>query len=207
MIQQFLGQLFGQAAQHAARHGGLEDPEVRRGLQVLGNIQQHLYGRWLQARSTRVACSIRLNHPQHGVLRCAESMAGLCTACDNPVCIEHAAVVVATGDPVCFACIDLARAAVTERGHAVPPGSSTGAADEIDAKQRTKLRRKYLRRLGLKANADQAQINAAFKKKAAAAHPDKAAPGPARDRAHERFVELGRAREWLLEDLEKREAA
>jgi len=75
-----------------------------------------------------------------------------------------------------------------------PPRSRTHQKSEHQ-----KLRRKHLRRLGLKGRPSEQEILAAFKKKAAAAHPDKA-PAGKKKQAHNRFVRLGEARDWLLDD-------
>ena len=46
------------------------------------------------------------------------------------------------------------------------------------------------------------EIQQAFKREAAKAHPDRQ-PADQKDKAHKRFVELGTARDWLLERARK----
>lgn len=194
-IPGIIGQAIGHAVQQAGEHAAVDDPEVRQAMGILGRVQQHLYGKWRDAQHSRVACAVRVNHPQFGPLRCTEPMMGACVACTHPVCLEHASVTIATGDAICFACIELVRTKRAEqpRAQAPPPGAAPSPEDE------KKIRRKHMRALGLKGHPTEKEIQAAFRNKAAKTHPDKAKPGPARDKAHHKFVALGTARDWLIE--------
>ncbi|MHC4984850.1 MAG: J domain-containing protein [Planctomycetota bacterium] len=212
MIDELIGQFLGRAAQHVSQHAGVEDPETKQALTVIGLVQQHFFGRWLPAQRTRVACAIRVNHPQHGPLRCAEPMIGACVACNNPICIEHASVTITTGDAICYACIELVRAQRAQQVGPIPAGHgpyASGRAPAPEAKDDDfkKLRRKHMRTLGLKGDPTEEEIRAAFRTKAAASHPDKARTPAAREKATKRFKKCGEARDWLIANVASSRAA
>ena len=218
MINELIGQFLGRAAQHASQHAAVEDPEMSQALSVLGLMQQHLFSRWIPAQRTRIACAIRVNHPQHGPLRCAEPMIGACVACNNPICLDHASVTVTTGDAICYACIELARAQRSQHVGPVPPGhgpyagnqrqsSTSSGSSDSEAQELKKKRRKYLRMLGLRGSPSEEEVLRAFRAKAAASHPDKARTPAEREKATAKFKQYGVARDWLIKDMSSARAA
>ena len=205
-------QIFGQAAEHLP----IDDPEMAQAVRLISKVQMHLQSTWRHAQRTGIHCEQQVRSPHGETLRCVEGMSGTCIACRRPVCLYHSAMVPENGDLLCFGCVGAAQRAARETASSSkakdynepPPGrsrtetpSSGSAAEDTD-----KLRKKFLRRLKLTANPTEAEIKSAFKREAAKAHPDKA-PAGQRDKAHEKFVSLGEARDWLLADLQRREAA
>jgi len=115
-----------------------------------------------------------------------------------------------SGDLICFSCVATAQRVAKESA------TSKGATDYSQAgnstKARTsgiddseKLRKKYLKMLKLSGSPTEDEIRTAFKREAAKAHPDRVAP-ERRQKAHEKFVALGQARDWLISDLNKKAA-
>lgn len=203
-ISHLFSQLFGAASEHLP----IDDPEVAQMVRVMSRMQMHLQGQWKQAQRMGISCEQHVRNPRGEVLRCVEPMGGTCVACRRPVCLHHCAIVPDSGDLLCFGCIGLSQKAARERGPAEPPksghaGSSSAQAGE--AEDFDKLRKKYLRRLKLSGDPTEEEVRAAFKREAAKAHPDRQ-PADKRQKAHEKFVALGEARDWLLEHMRKRAA-
>lgn len=198
-------QIFGQAADHIP----IDNPEIAQAVRLVSKMQMHLQGSWRHAQHMGIHCEQHAAGAHGEPLRCVEPMAGTCVACRKPVCLFHAALVPESGDLLCFGCIGVAQrsAHVTggeKRGpkdYRGAPRGPSGAAPESDEK----LRRKHMRRLKLTGDPTEADIRAAFKREAASAHPDKAPPEQ-REKAHEKFVALGNARDWLLANPKKRAA-
>lgn len=203
-ISHLFSQIFGAASEHLP----IDDPEVAQMVQVMSRVQMHLQGQWKQAQRMGISCEQHVRNASGKVLRCVEAMAGTCVACRRPVCLHHAALVPGSGDLLCFGCVGLAQKAARERGPAEPPrsgSSSSSSASEDDDEDFEKLKKKYMRRLKLSGDPTEDEIKAAFKREAAKAHPDRA-PADKRQKAHEKFVALGEARDWLLEHTRKRAA-
>ena len=204
-VSNLLSQIFGAASEHLP----IDDPEVAQMVRVMSRLQMHLQGQWRQAQRMGISCEQHVRNPRGEVLRCVEAMGGTCVACRRPVCLHHSALVPESGDLICFGCIGLAQKSARERGPAEPPkagpqGSSYGKTGD-DGEDFEKLRKKYLRRLKLSGDPTEEEVKAAFKREAAKAHPDRA-PADKRQKAHEKFVALGEARDWLLENMRKRAA-
>ena len=204
-ISNLLSQIFGAASEHLP----IDDPEVAQMMRLMSRVQMHLQGKWKQAQQMGISCEQHVRSPHGEVLRCVEAMGGTCVACRRPVCLHHCAIVPDSGDILCFGCIGLAQKGARERGAAEPPkpgaqGSSYGKSEDDD-EDFEKLRKRYLRRLKLTGSPTEDEIRHAFKMEAAKAHPDRA-PADKRMKAHEKFVALGEARDWLLEHLRKRAA-
>lgn len=172
------------------------DPTTTVVVRLAGRLQEHVFGRWREAAATRLPCAVRFQANNGAVAVCTESMIGACVCCRQPVCIEHANVSLSTGDPICFGCIELARQSRASDPAGAPPPA------QVNVEQERKLRRKYLRLLKLKGQPTEDEIRQAFKREAAKAHPDRQ-PAADKDKAHKRFVQLGTARDWLLERARK----
>ncbi len=172
------------------------DPTTTAVVRMAGRLQEHVFGRWRAAGETRLPCAVRFQAHNGTVGVCTAAMIGACICCEYPVCIEHANVSLATGDPICFGCIELARQARASTPRGAPQST------QVNVEQERKLRRKYLRMLKLKGQPSEDEIRQAFKREAAKAHPDRQ-PAADKDKAHKRFVELGTARDWLLERARK----
>lgn len=194
-LDTLLSQVFGQAAAQVTT----SDPETTVAIRILGRVQAHVFGRWRMAQRQGLGCELHFAPPGQPAARCRQPMIGLCSVCQRPVCLSHAAVHLETGTPLCFGCIELARS-VTAQGH-----RSASAPPQADEQERTKLRRKHLRRLRLKGHPTEAEILAAFKRLAARAHPDRQPPGQ-QAVATKRFKALGQSRDWLLSELKAQAA-
>lgn len=203
-ISHLFSQIFGAASDHLP----IDDPEVAQMVRVMSRVQMHLQGRWQQAQRMGISCEQHVRSSRSEVLRCVEPMGGTCVACRRPVCLHHCALVPDSGDLLCFGCIGLAQKSARERATAEPPNSepsSSRSSSSSDAEDYEKLRKKYLRRLKLTGEPTEEEVKAAFKREAAKSHPDRA-PAEKRKKAHEKFVALGEARDWLLENMRKRAA-
>ena len=206
-------QIFGQAADHLP----IDNPEVAQAVRVLSKLQMHLQGKWRQAQHMGMHCEQHVRNQFGEHLRCVEPMSGTCAACRRPVCLHHSAIVAENGDLICFACIGVAqkvaRAESTRgatdysepqgekaKGNQGPKTQSGPSPEDLE-----KLRKKYLKRLKLTGEPAEDEIRAAFRREAAKAHPDRA-PAAQREKAHKTFVGLGEARDWLLQNLNKKAA-
>jgi len=208
-------QLFGQAAEHLP----IDDPEMAQAVRILSKVQMHLQTNWRHAQRMGVHCELQVRGAHGDMLRCVEPMANTCVACRKPVCLYHSAAVPETGDLICFGCIGLAQQACAQNrtgrapndygqpGNAPRGGASSGNGNARASAQEDeeKLRRKYMKRLKLTGEPTESEIKTAFKREAAKAHPDRVPP-ERRQKAHEKFVGLGEARDWLLANM-KRKAA
>lgn len=203
-LSSIFSQIFGAASEHLP----IEDPEVALTVRIMSRIQMHLQGAWRQARHMGIGCEQIVRSQTGATSRCSEAMAGTCVACRRPVCIGHAAIVPESGDLVCFGCIGVAQKSAKARGPQEASASGAGAREAHSGDSEEdfdKLRRKYLRRLKLQGDPSEDEIKAAFRREAAKAHPDRA-PADKRQKAHEKFVALGEARDWLLQHARKRAA-
>ena len=206
-ISSIFSQIFGQAADRIP----IDNPEIAQAVRLVSKMQMHLQGSWRHAQHMGIHCEQHAVGPHGDPLRCVEPMAGTCVACRKPVCLFHAGLIPENGDLICFGCVGVAQRAARQAGndrrgpkdYNAPP--SGGPSAQASAESDEKLRRKHMRRLKLTGDPTEADIRAAFKREAAKAHPDKA-PADQRDKAHEKFVALGEARDWLLANLRKRAA-
>lgn len=194
MIDELLNQLLGRVS--------VDDPAMQLNLRLTARLQQHLLGKWRNAQRMGLACQQRVRDPRGQVLRCVEPMSGTCVACRAPVCVHHSAVVFEQGDLICFSCIGHAQKTVPKYEQGAPSDSASEPQSPADQE---KLRRKFMKRLKLTGDPTEDEIRAAFKREAAKAHPDRVPPEK-RQKAHEKFVMLGEARDWLLKHA-KRKAA
>ena len=208
-------QLFGQAAEHLP----IDDPEMAQAVRILSKVQMHLQTNWRHAQRMGVHCEQQVRGPHGDMLRCVEPMANTCVACRKPVCLYHSALIPETGDLICFGCVGTAQRASAgyRTGRApndygkpgdAPRSNSESASNNARAsaqEDEEKLRRRYMKRLKLTGEPTETEIKAAFKREAAKAHPDRVPP-ERRQKAHEKFVGLGEARDWLLANM-KRKAA
>lgn len=197
-LQSLVSQLFGAASEHLP----IDDPEVAQAVRVISRVQMHLQGSWRHAQRMGISCEQHVRNARGELLRCIDQMSGTCVACRRPVCLHHAALVPESGDLLCFSCVGVAQKVARERG--ASPGPQPGATEK-PSEDFEKLRRKYLKRLKLSGDPTEEEIKAAFRREAAKAHPDRA-PADKRQKAHEKFVALGEARDWLLEHARKRAA-
>jgi len=200
-------QIFGQAAEHIP----VDDPEIAQAVRILSKIQMHLQSTWRHGQRMGLHCEQQARGPHGDTLRCVEPMASTCVACRRPVCLFHAAIVPNNGDLVCFSCVGVAQSAAKARstGRGATDYSKAGGSAESKKKASTddeeKLRRRYMKRLKLTGNPTEDEIRSAFKREAAKAHPDRVPP-ERRQKAHEKFVSLGEARDWLLAHQGKKAA-
>lgn len=200
-LSSIFSQIFGQAAEHLP----IDDPRVAQAVRLVSKMQMHLQSTWGQAQRMGIHCEQKVRTPTGEVLRCVEPMASTCVACRRPVCLFHSAIVPDSGDLICFFCIGAAQKAAQARSAGQGPtdytqagaGGQSSRSEAKSAADDEKLRKKYLKRLKLTGDPTEDEIKAAFKREAAKAHPDRVAPDK-RAKAHEKFVGLGEARDWLL---------
>lgn len=161
---------------------------------VLTRVQQLLAGPWHAAQTTHLPCAVHFRRQGDGaLLRCTEPMTGACSVCNRPACLSHAMVGLENGELICLGCVEIAR-----QNLGTPPDArESGNGDDFE-----RLKRKHLRRLRLTGDPGEAEILAAFRREAAKAHPDKQPEGR-KAQAHKRFVLLGEARDWLVENLRR----
>lgn len=206
-ISSLFSQLFG----HAAEHIPVDDPEFAQAIRVLSKVQMHLQSTWKHGQRMGLHCEQQVRSQNGELLRCVEPMASTCVACRRPVCLFHSAMVPETGDLICFSCIGGAQQTAKARAAGRGPtdysqaGSSSKSRTETPSEDEEKLRRKHLKRLKLTGEPTEDEIKAAFKREAAKAHPDRVPP-ERRQKAHEKFVGLGEARDWLLAHQRKKAA-
>jgi hypothetical protein len=206
-IRSLFSQLFGAASEHLP----IDDPEVAQMVRVMSRLQMHMQGPWRNAQMMGIRCEQQARGARGETLRCVEAMSGTCVACRRPVCLHHAAIVPDSGDLICFGCIgnaqQSARARANSGAASEGPAYSSGSPPprEEPGEDHDKLKRKFLRRLKLTGDPTEDEIRAAFRREAAKAHPDRA-PADKRQKAHEKFVALGEARDWLLKHVGKRAA-
>lgn len=202
--------IFGQVMSQVSDHVQIEDPEMRLALRLHAKTQQHLQGSWGYAQKLGISCQQRVRGQDGQVLRCVEVMSSACVACRGPVCLGHGAVVFDSGDIICFACIGHAQSTVKQQdAQETRSGDSSGTGHGRQGttpfEDEAKLRRKFLKRLRLTGEPTEEEIRMAFKREAATAHPDRV-PADKKQKAHEKFVMLGEARDWLLARLRKKAA-
>lgn len=200
-FQMLVSQMLGQASR-GFQH---DDPQATFAVRMIGRFQEHLFGRWHMAQSTQLPCAVSFQNFHTGqVTPCHQPMAGTCAVCSQPCCLDHASVLIESGDLVCFGCIELAKQAHAGGATAGPHRQQAPPRGPNPEDQR-KLRRKYLRLLKLKGEPTEDEIRAAYRREAAKAHPDKH-PEDKKDQAHKRFVELGAARDFLIAQCQRRAA-
>ena len=159
---------------------------------VLTRVQQLLAGPWRAAQVTHLPCAVHFRRQDGALLRCTEPMSGACSVCKRPVCLSHAMVALESGDLICLGCVEIAR-----QNLGAPPDARESGGDDFE-----RIKRGHMRRLHLTGEPGEAEILSAFKREAAKAHPDKQ-PEARKDQAHKRFVQLGTARDWLIENLHR----
>jgi hypothetical protein len=188
-VSSILSQAFGRVAQAVET----PDPVTTRALRFVGSIQAHAFSTWSDIGRTGMRCTVRYRTAgEEKARRCESNSASACAICRGPVCFDHGLFGV-DGTVICRSCVEAARIHVGGAG-AAPASSSS--------KDTSSLRRQHLRTLGLKRGATLEQVKSAYRKLAARYHPDKA-PEAKKAAATAKFVELGRAKDWLLADLEK----
>jgi hypothetical protein len=175
------------------------DPVTDRFIRYLAMLQAQAFGRWSHVARSGVRCTVRFRPPGGPILDCTSPAIGGCVACQQPCCLEHSMVSKA-GEAICMACV---YQLVSESKPASEPPPRVEQPDEDESQD--KLRRRYLRVLGLKGTPTPEQIRAAFRRKAAKEHPDRFPPDK-RPAQEKKFKRLGEARDWLLKHLH-REAA
>lgn len=110
--------------------------------------------------------------------QCARPAIGACLGCQEPTCLHHSMISNA-GEVLCAACLQ---------------GLASLPKAKKDAK---KLRRSYLRSLGLSDPHTEEELREAFKGAAFKYHPDRASPDK-KEWASKRFLQAKVAYEWLL---------
>jgi len=215
--------IFGIGAQVA---GNVEtnNPTVDRYVRAAARIMQHA-GKWAAVSSSGIRCALHLRGELGDVQPCGGAAIAACVVCRQATCFEHAMISPADGNVVCFGCI---AAAQHSRRSGQPISEEPAEPDEqcicrdpsqLDPRcpvhgpsarqqrheDRTKLRAKYLRRLGLSAGASWAEIRGQYRRKVAQNHPDRF-PNAQKKRQEDKLKKLNEAFEWLKRD-EQRQAA
>ncbi len=202
IVETLFSQLFGRAVHEAA--AGQADPLTRSVMQWVADMQRNVLRRWKPIVASGMRCALRPRDERTGQFeQCAEPAIGACGLCRQPVCLRHS-MIGQQADIVCTACLSDYVRMLRERdggfrdhrtvyGQSAPP---TVAPDEAV------LRKNHLRTLGLKEPTDWAEIHAAFRKKAARMHPDRAKPGR-RAEAEAKFKALNEAYQWLRPRYER----
>jgi hypothetical protein len=184
-LQGVLSQMLGRAAQEMRT----TDPVTDRSIHFLAQIQAQAFGRWAHVSRSGVRCTVRFLPPSGAMIDCTSPAVGGCVACGQPVCLGHA-MVSGSGEVVCMACV---YKVVSERKSSRGSPTPHQEGDE-------KIRRKHLRTLGLEGSPAESEIRAAYKSRAARAHPDRYSPSK-RDAQERKFKRIGQAKDWLLEHL------
>jgi hypothetical protein len=196
--ESLLSQLFGRAVHEVAREQ--TDPLTREVMQWVADMQAHVMLRWRPVVESGILCSIRSRNPRTGQAESCRSPAiGSCGFCRQPVCLHHA-LIGQNADLVCRSCLaDYLRVVQARGGGAAPPAAEPHRSP---AEQEIFDRRRYLRVLGLKEPVSWAIIHAAFRRKAARAHPDHAKSAK-RAEAETKFKQINTAYQWLRSRYEK----
>lgn len=193
-FRQFVSHMVG----HVSQGFVTDDAVTTHAVRIVGRIQEHLFGRWAAAQQTRLRCAVAFRDFRTGaIVGCSTPMSAACMVCGQPVCLDHAAVLVEQGDLCCFGCIELAKQA---RG--AVPAEATTVEDEAERK----LRQRYLRLLKLTGEPDEEEIRVAYKREAAKWHPDRHQGAAKKKKAEARFKEIGQARDYLISRAERRAA-
>lgn len=157
-------------------------------------LSEHASSRWASVAGSGIRCTTNHRPPGGDVEVCSSPAIAACIACGQPVCFSHAYLNV-TGEVVCGTCIHtkLLEGKPNARAGQAPPPAPT--------EDRVALRKAHLKTLRLRGKPTQDQIKSAYRKLASAAHPDKHPDDQVA--ANARFIELGKAKDWLLEDLKR----
>jgi hypothetical protein len=191
-----IGELLSRAAARAAESFQTDDPLVDSLVQYAARIQEHLFGRWIAFARSGVGCSIHSGRPGEPLRPCHSPAIGGCVCCRKPVCIDHT-MVGADGVLLCRACVVKH---IPQSQQQQPPPPPPAAQPD-----RRRLREHHLQVLRLEGNPGEEEIMAAFKELARLYHPD-TVPEPERAAAHEQFVAVNNAKDFLLAEL-RRQAA
>lgn len=216
--------LFGVGAQMAqnVRTGNPTTEAYARGA---ASLMQHA-SKWSAVAASGIKCSVHTRTPLGDIRPCSQPAISACVVCQQPTCFHHGMISPSDGAVICFACVGAAQQRRQEEGPPLEesdpgiqcicrdPGSLDprcpvhggpryGGAPQQD--DETKLRRKFLRRLGLMQHASWSQIRAAHKALILENHPDRFQGAEKRKR--ERKVKLiNEAFQWLKQ-YEERQAA
>jgi hypothetical protein len=187
-FESLFGQFVGRLAENFSTGNPVWD-EIVRGM---ARFSEHASGRWSQVGAAGIRCTTHLRMPDGEVNACVAPAIAACMSCGQPVCLAHAFVNV-TGEVCCGTCI---HTKLLQGDPKQPPPPAPPPQEDRGA-----LRKKYLRMLKLRGRVTAEDVNKAFRKLAAATHPDKHPED--RAGAEARFKELGKAKDWLLEDLKR----
>jgi hypothetical protein len=159
----------------------------------VADVQGHIVRRWHVVISQGRPCGLRPRSPVSGQFeQCLAPAIGICGCCGAPVCLGHA-LIGQRADLLCTACLSDYVRIVSARAN---------VARQAEPVDESMLRRAHLRTLGLRDGASWQAIHAAFRKKAARMHPDRAKPGK-RAEAEAKFKALSAAYEWLRPRYER----
>ena len=192
-----LESLFGQFVGRLAQSFSTGNPIWAELVRGFARISEHASGRWAQVGAAGIRCTTHTRPPGGEVLACQSPAIAACISCGQPVCMTHAFLNV-TGEVVCGTCIHtklLQGQPAARPGQEVPP-----AAPKED---RAALRKAYLRLLKLRGKVTADDVAKAYRKLAAQAHPDRHADTE-KSAAQERFIALGKAKDWLLEEMKRK---
>ncbi len=157
----------------------------------IGRFFTNATDKWIATYSRQEPCAVKVL--RNGVpFPCPGFSVLTCDACEKPTCIHHARVD-QHGDGTCYHCIadviSIKRSARVT-GHKAPPGQDPGAPPPD---VRDEIVRRALAVLGLKPGASWEEVRAAHRKRAAAAHPDRARTEAERAKSEEKCKKLNAA--------------
>ena len=203
------------------------NPTVDAYMHAAARIMQHA-GKWAAVSASGISCSLHLRNQLGEVRPCGTAAIAACVVCHQPTCFQHAMISPADGNVVCFGCIAAAQRSLrsgrplrdeepSEPGEqcicrdpaqldpSCPVHGQTARREHREAPERSELRRKHLRRLGLGTSANWAEIRASYRRMASQNHPDRF-PAAQKKRQESKLKKLNEAFEWLKRD-EQRQAA
>lgn len=214
-------QLFAAMAAQAAqgiRTNSPADGYVR----LAGKLMEHA-SQWSAVAASGLKCAVHTATPA-GAARCTSGAIGACVVCGNGVCFQHAMVAPMSGDMICFGCVARAGGMFQQDPPAPPwkeqasggPHCTCASPEQLDStcplhgrasdSDVDLVRRRYLRVLGLDADAEWEDVREAYKALAKKWHPDRHR-GQKRKQAERKFTRITSAFNWLKSYYEKEAAA
>jgi hypothetical protein len=193
-FESLFGQFVGRLAQSFSTGNVVWDEMVK----GFARLSEHASGRWAQVGAAGIRCTTHYRPPGGEVEACELPAIAACMSCGQPVCMTHAFINV-VGDVCCGTCIHVK---LLQGQPAAWPGKVPPPPPQAPQEDRVALRKRYLRLLKLRGRVTAEDVTKAYRKLAAQAHPDRH-PEVEKKAAQERFIELGKAKDWLLEELKR----
>lgn len=204
-IDGLLSQLMGHAARDFA--GRQQDPLTRSIMTWIASVQEHVLMRWGTIARSGVKCVLAVRDPSGHLHKCVEPAIGACCACHGSVCLHHA-MLDEGGTLLCFKCLHQALNLMgVKPAEPKPQGGARGAdPNAAVAAENRKLRKKYLRVLGLMDPATEDEVAEEFRRLMVKHHPDRAKAAD-KASAQKRAAEISEAYHWLKGHPAERSAA